>query len=388
MVRLQGASKGAYSLYVTFDATPKTVQKTSKIVEFISSGALSGSRRKNSGRRRANAAPRGICHTYIEDGLLRVTAENPVHQDVHLTALISLTVRAAAAPLLAVPDGEATLKRPPMISRATLVLANHRPETVPVAQLLMGRHDTVVLEEPPDPHFLPMLNGQVSIGAYLETQDLEYPEFSRRMAGILRDLHRAGTRLFQIEPFIDHLLAIHDRFADGQGPSDLPEGTLLHTVYQAERTATGALLDFYSVSTSGTFEATVKAVKRFARADAMRFALRDRLRAQAMIDVIKAPGSTYIEAGQIHYPIWRELRQRLPADYPMRVHFLMTDAVRSMGYRGHLYGPGDLLTLLYRFHPGAFPEGRSSRSPGADLQQIDRQGRNSRGQCSLCTYPR
>jgi hypothetical protein len=29
----------------------------------------------------------------------------------------------------------------------------------------------------------------------------------------------------------------------------------------------------------------------------------------------------------------------------------MAEAVREMGYRGHLYGPGDLLTLLYLFHP-------------------------------------
>lgn len=49
-----------------------------------------------------------------------------------------------------------------MLSRATLVLANHRPETVPAAQHLMARHDAVILKEPPDPQFLPMLNGQVS----------------------------------------------------------------------------------------------------------------------------------------------------------------------------------------------------------------------------------
>jgi hypothetical protein len=29
----------------------------------------------------------------------------------------------------------------------------------------------------------------------------------------------------------------------------------------------------------------------------------------------------------------------------------MSEAVREMGYRGHLYGPGDMLTLLYLFHP-------------------------------------
>ncbi len=59
----------------------------------------------------------------------------------------------------------------------------------------MARHDAVILEEPPDPQFLPMLTGQLPINTYLETQDLEYPEFSRRMARVLRERHRAGTRL-------------------------------------------------------------------------------------------------------------------------------------------------------------------------------------------------
>jgi hypothetical protein len=148
------------------------------------------------------------------------------------------------------------------------------------------------------------------------------------------------------------LIAIHERFADGQGPSDLPKKTVLYTVYLAEREATAALLDFYSISTNGDFAATIEAVKRFARSDAQRFDLRDRLRAKAMIDVITAPGSTYIEAGQIHYPMWRELRRQLPSGYPIHICFLMDKSVRSMGYRRHLYGPGDLLTLLYRFHPG------------------------------------
>ena len=33
------------------------------------------------------------------------------------------------------------------------------------------------------------------------------------------------------------------------------------------------------------------------------------------------------------------------------VHFLMADVVRELGCRRHLFGPGDLLTLYYRFHP-------------------------------------
>jgi hypothetical protein len=63
------------------------------------------------------------------------------------------------------------------------------------------------------------------------------------------------------------------------------------------------------------------------------------------------PGAYYIEAGQIHYPLWQGLKLRLPVHYPLSIKFLMADAVHEMGYRGHLYGPGDLLTLLYLFHP-------------------------------------
>jgi hypothetical protein len=40
LVRLQGAPMGAYCLYVTFGATPKTGQKTSKIVDLFVSEAL------------------------------------------------------------------------------------------------------------------------------------------------------------------------------------------------------------------------------------------------------------------------------------------------------------------------------------------------------------
>ena len=40
LVRLQGAPKGAYCIYVTFGTTPRTDQKTSKIVDLFISEAL------------------------------------------------------------------------------------------------------------------------------------------------------------------------------------------------------------------------------------------------------------------------------------------------------------------------------------------------------------
>jgi hypothetical protein len=41
-----------------------------------------------------------------------------------------------------------------MTASATLVLANHRPETIPLARRLKAVHDTIVLEEPPDKRFV------------------------------------------------------------------------------------------------------------------------------------------------------------------------------------------------------------------------------------------
>lgn len=215
----------------------------------------------------------------------------------------------------------------------------------------MADHDTVILEEPPDPGFTSMLSGQLEIDAYLEDLDLEFPAYSRLMCEALRDLQHNRIRIVQVEPFIDTLLKIHDFFADGGKPSDLPQSAALQRVYEVEKEATAALLNFYAVSVRGAFDACIDAVKQFARVDARRFALRDQLRADAIVDVIAAPGRHFIEAGQIHYPLWRELKSRLPRDYRLRVCFLMAATLRKLGLKGHLYGPGDLLTLLYRFHP-------------------------------------
>ena len=238
-----------------------------------------------------------------------------------------------------------------MKSRATLALANHRPESIEPATKLMSRHDAVILEEPPDDLFRQMLDEKTSITAYLQTLDIEYPQFSLQMSQALRALHGSGKMLFQVEPFLEKLIRIHEMFADGGSPSDLKTGTQLHAVYTAERNATAVLLDFYKVAVRGRFAEAVAAVKRFARTDARRFALRDRMRADAIAPMLVGRGGWYIEAGPIHYPLWLELKRRLPAGYPLTVTFLMADAVRVMGYRDHLYGPGDLLTLWYRFHP-------------------------------------
>lgn len=230
-------------------------------------------------------------------------------------------------------------------------LSLHRPEMIPLISEAMRGHDAIFLEEPPAPGFDQMIQGDLSIDDYLLPIDVEYPAFSRDMCSLLRELHAEGKKIYQVEPFIESLLSIHEFFAEGHKPDELSKNSINYCVYCAERTATGTLLAYYQTVGTGTFEEAIEAIIRFARADAARFRLRDSLRSQALIALVQEYPSSYIESGLIHYQLWRLLRDRLPSRVRVQPLFLADAALKSMGAKGHLYGPGDQLTLLYIFHP-------------------------------------
>ena len=150
---------------------------------------------------------------------------------------------------------------------------------------------------------------------------------------------------------MQHLLDIHSFLAEGHTPLELTPESIRHRVYLAERDATGALLDYYRVVLNGSFGATLEAVIRFARFDADRFRLRDFLRAREMVDYLKNDESFFIEAGSIHYSLWNMLRQRVSERIQVKSVFIAHEVLRSLGEIGHLFGPGDQLTLAYIFHP-------------------------------------
>jgi len=235
-------------------------------------------------------------------------------------------------------------------SNITLGFSIHRPEMVPLTSALMQRHDAVFLEEPPAADFNDMLQGAVSIEDYLMPLDFEYPEFSRDMCCLLRNLYAQGKVIVQVEPFLEILLSIHEFFAEGHSPVDLPKDVIEYPVYLAERNATAALLAYYQAVTRGSFDETLTAVIRFARMDAARFRLRDSLRAQALAPLVAGYPSAYIEAGVIHFRLWQLLRHQLSETSRVRTVFLSDFALKELNEDGHLYGPGDLLTLLFIFH--------------------------------------
>jgi hypothetical protein len=233
----------------------------------------------------------------------------------------------------------------------SLVFSSHRPETLAFSAPLMERHDTIFLEEPPTPGFQSLLHGTLAIEDYLLTVDMEFPEFARKTCVLLQQLHRKGKKIYQVEPFLEVLAGIHDTFADGGAPSDLPEDSIQYTVYQAEKKATGALLEYYQTVLRGSFEVTVETVKKFARADAARLLLRDSLRAKALARKMVKHPSAYVEAGYIHYSLWVKLARALDSGSRPKPIFLMAPVVKPLLGKRQVLGPGDRLTLLYLFHP-------------------------------------
>ena len=238
-----------------------------------------------------------------------------------------------------------------MINRkVTLALSSHRPEMIPVLTDWMGRHQTIILEEPRTVGFNRMLKGRLDIEDYLMPLDLEYPAFSRRLYRLLRKLSIEGKTIIQSEPFLEALIGIHDAFAAGGRPDEIDKNSIQYPVYLAERNATRALLAYYQSALSAPFGKVVDAVCRFARMDAARFRLRDGLRAQEINRLLRRYSSVYIEAGEMHYPLWQQMNRLSGSRPKVRLIFLAEEMVPDLRLRRYLYGPGDRLTLLYSFH--------------------------------------
>ena len=229
----------------------------------------------------------------------------------------------------------------------TIGFSSHHVETLPFAREQMERHQTIILEEPPSPSFGRMLDGTMPLDDYLLELDSGFPEFDRRMHQFLIEFHRRGKRILQVEPYLERLLQVHELFADGNPPEAVLGMTELREVYLAEKHATGVLISFYALSMKAPFEEVVDGVKRFARADAMRLVLRERLRARAIAELMRPGESTYVEAGYIHYPLYRFLRQELGGREKIQVVFLLEPVVRKLGGKRRNLGPGDVLTLHY-----------------------------------------
>ncbi|MEJ5348019.1 MAG: hypothetical protein WHS46_04950 [Desulfosoma sp.] len=233
----------------------------------------------------------------------------------------------------------------------TVAFSTHRLEVLQEAESLMQGHDVIILEEPPQTEFESMLRGEISIDTYLAQADFEFPSFAQACCRLYRRLYAAGKRLLQVEPYMEHLFRLHDFFAAGGDFHELKPDDPAFIVYRVERDATAALLNFYTISLTKPFPEVVQAVLAFARADAARLALRDRMRAGSVMHWVEKAKALYVECGYIHWLFFVELQRLVKSKVRVRPCFLLQDQARHRIQRKQILGPGDRLTLLFVFHP-------------------------------------
>jgi hypothetical protein len=238
----------------------------------------------------------------------------------------------------------------------TIGFTSHRIESLRFARSLMENHDVIIIEEAPTPGFIDMLEKKISINEYIREGNMEFPEFSRCYYEFLRIFYQKGKKILQIEPYMERLMQIYEMFSDGKGPSDVIKISGMREVYETERKATGALLNFYESSLNASFLKVVEAVKRFARVDAERFRLRDRMRARAIAKVLPDGKNVYVEAGAIHIYLVKVLRQITGRRFRIKSEFLLEPVIKKLTGKKQVLVPGDLLTIHYILHKKADKE--------------------------------
>jgi len=231
--------------------------------------------------------------------------------------------------------------------RITIGFSSHHIEVLPFMRWQMERHHTIILEEPPSALFPEMLAGLIPAEDYLMEADSQFPQFDCQMCGLIREMHREGKQILQVEPYLETLIRIHELLTARGTKDEVKAIPGLTKVYEAESMASGALINFYSTSMGAAFIDVVAAVKIFAKADAKRLSLREDLRARAIASMAGSSDSIFVEAGYIHYPLYLYLRRELGSHRMVKVVYPMQGAVRGLGGKRRNMGPGDILTLHY-----------------------------------------
>ncbi len=246
-----------------------------------------------------------------------------------------------------------TRTRLPLI---TVGFSSHRLEVLPAAREEMARHDAIALEEAPEVDFPALLAGDIAAADYLEDKDIEFHDFSLRQLELVRGLSREGKAIFQVEPYQERLIQIHELLSDGVPREKVENRPEFKEVYAAESWASRTLITFYGVAHAAPFPRVVAAVKDFARSDAARFRLRDNLRAQALAPLSGQFPRLYVEAGYIHLYLIKALAQQLPHGVTLKPTYLLASPSYVAINRPRPLGPGDLLTLQYIFSGKITPE--------------------------------
>ncbi len=225
----------------------------------------------------------------------------------------------------------------------TVLFTSHRVEMLRHFEEEARKRDVIIIEEPRDENFEKMLKGEVSVEEYVRNLNTSFPLYSKHQCEILRRLYGEGKRIYQVEPYLEIIEEIYRAIEEGRF-EELPNEGRVGVVRRVERYVNEAWVDYQEAFIRKDFDALVDATVRFTKADAERFKVRDRMRAEDLAELIKGErGSVLIEAGQIHILLPEYLKEM---NLNVSTMNLPEMVAKMLGIE--LYpNPGNELTKLY-----------------------------------------
>ncbi len=188
-----------------------------------------------------------------------------------------------------------------------ILFTSHRVEMLPRFEEVAKDYEVIVIEEPKDERFLDMLEGRISVDSYVRSIDTSFPVYSKHQCEILRKLHSAGKRILQIDPYLEIIERIRDAVERNEF-EEVVRDEKVELVRNTERDVNLAWLDYQEAFLRRDFDELVDATVRFTKADAERFKVRDRMRAEAIAEEVEGD-RVLVEAGQIHVLLPRYLEE-------------------------------------------------------------------------------
>ncbi len=224
-----------------------------------------------------------------------------------------------------------------------VLFTSHRVEMLPHFEEEAKKRDVIIIEEPKDDKFQRMLNGEISIDSYVRSIDTSFPIYSKHQCEVLRRLHGMGKRIHQVDPYLEIIEMIRDAVERGEF-DNLPKDENIELVRNTEKEANLAWLDYQEAFLHKDFDELVEATVKFTKADAERFKVRDRMRAEEIARLLEdVEGDVLVEAGQIHLLLPKYLEE---LGFKVSTLNLPETIARKLGIE--LYpNPGNELTKMF-----------------------------------------
>ncbi len=201
-----------------------------------------------------------------------------------------------------------------------VVFSSHRVENLPFIEYEFQKADVIVLEEPRNDLFYDVLENKMSVEEYVKNVSTQFPLYTSELLKLLRKL--SDREIYQIEPYLEEVEKL--RYTN----------TGDEKVREMERKVNLAYIDYTESFIKSDFDEIVQKVIDFAKADAERFIMRDRMRAEA----IDFEGDVVVEAGLMH----TKLAELLDADTVIVPQLI----ARELGTE-YLDPPGNVLTRAF-----------------------------------------